>query len=335
MTELIVKNKEADQKLKKYLFRLFPNAPQSFTYKMLRKKNITLNGHKATGDEMLAEGDTVKIFISDETMMKFGSSPKTDFPDKLVITVDGEPFDIRNAVIYEDDDILCIDKPSGLLSQKAKDTDYSLNEMVVAYALNKCIATEDSLKEFTPSVVNRLDRNTSGLILAGLSLTGTRLLSKLIHDRLIDKYYLAAAEGRINDDIHDVSYLIKNEKTNKVTVYSEDEYNKNHGRNDNNAADRIVTEFHPLSYNDGITLLRVKLITGKSHQIRAVLAKLGHPIIGDTKYGSRKTASKAGKRGQMLQSYEMIFPSEMPDGLSPSETGTMTKYLGLHLISKI
>ena len=131
---------------------------------MLRKKNIVLNGKKASGDEVLHEGDIIKLFMSDETISKFTS----DVDDsKLDVT---NVMDISDRIIFVDDNFIIIDKPSGILSQKASSDDISLNEMIRKYAIDRNLVTNESLKVYKPSVANRLDRNTSGIILAGVTL---------------------------------------------------------------------------------------------------------------------------------------------------------------------
>lgn len=289
MKELIIKENEAGQRFDKYLAKVLKEAPKSFFYKMLRKKNITLNGKKATGNEKLLEGDTVKFFLSDETFEKFAGN--TQVPRAYC----------RLDVVYEDKDIIIINKPAGMLSQPADDGQPSLVEYVTGYLLKKGELTEEQLKTFRPSVCNRLDRNTSGLVCAGKSLAGLQFLSGIFHDRSLHKYYLCLAKGRLEKGEHIKGYLHKNQKTNKVTV-SEKHFEDSLP---------IETGYRPLGSNGRVTLLEVELITGRTHQIRAHLGSIGHPLLGDAKYGDRdfnRAYTKFGVRNQLLHAYKLEIP---------------------------
>ena len=171
-----------------------PNAATSFLYKMMRKKNITLNGKKTEGNEILQSGDVVRLFFSDETFDKFaGSTIQTDdeFSRLSELPLKG----IR--IIYEDDDILIADKPFNMLSQKATPTDISANEYLLGYLIRTGKLTREAFATFRPSVCNRLDRNTTGLILMGVSLKGSQELSAMLRERTIGKYYLAVVSGTL------------------------------------------------------------------------------------------------------------------------------------------
>ena len=295
MQEIHVTENEAGQRLDKLLAKFLREAPKSFLYKMLRKKNITLNGKKAGGQEKLQSGDCIKLFLSDETIEKFsGTSQKVDVPK---MTLD---------IVYEDQNVLFLNKPVGMLSQKAKDTDYSAVEYVIAYLLREGEIEETELRTFRPSVCNRLDRNTSGLLAAGKSLAGLQELSRLFKERSLAKYYLCPVKGKVDKDAKIKGYLFKNEKTNKVTVL-------NH---EIPGSVKIETEYHPLFADESMTLLEVHLITGKTHQIRSHLSSVGHPILGDYKYGDNQWNSfykkKYGLSHQLLHAYRLEFP--MLDG---------------------
>ena len=161
MKEFQITENEAGQRFDKYLAKLLRNAPKSFFYKMLRKKNITLNGRKATGNEKLNTGDQIRLFLSDETFSKFSQQEQTA---RAVTDLD---------IIYEDTDILLINKPTGMLSQPDDTKEPSMVEYLIGYLLQNGSLTEENLRTFHPSVCNRLDKNTSGVIAAGKSLAGT------------------------------------------------------------------------------------------------------------------------------------------------------------------
>ena len=198
MQKITVSSNEAGQRLDKLLGKYLSNAPMSFVYKMLRKKNIKLNGKKAQGNEKLTKGDLVEVFLSDDTWQKFAGAPGAEkqLPADLARAMKSS---IRLSVIYEDPDILILNKPSCMLSQKAAPSDLSLNEYMIAYLLKKGDLKLAELATFRPSVCNRLDRNTSGLVTAGKSLAGLQQLSEILRERTVKKYYLTIVDGVIKD----------------------------------------------------------------------------------------------------------------------------------------
>lgn len=296
MKSYIIGNNEAGQRFDKYLKKLLKEASFGFLYKMLRKKNILLNGKKSDGTEKLSAGDEVKIFLADETFDKFaGAEEETD--ENLSIRYPYKPL----TIVYENEDYLVLNKPAGMLSQKAASSDISANEYIIGYLLhNKAIDTK-MLRTFKPSVCNRLDRNTSGLLTAGKTLKGLQELSKALKMRTVKKYYYALVAGQIITGQKLTGYLAKKEAMNQVTITTEPL----------KEAQYIETEYEPVSVYADATLLSVHLITGRPHQIRAHLASIGHPIIGDTKYGSMKVNQKwkqtANVKRQMLHAYKIIL----------------------------
>ena len=297
MKQFIIGENEAGQRFDKYLAKLLKEAPKSFFYKMMRKKNIVLNGKKATGNEKLKSGDEVRLYLSDETFENFAGDVSVS---RAVCKL---------SVIYEDNDILLINKPAGMLSQPDKTGKPSLVEYVIGYLLEKGEITERDLSTFKPSVCNRLDRNTSGIVAAGKSLRGLQMLSALFHERTMSKYYLCVVEGVIAKENHIKGYLHKDEICNKVVVSKEKEKDSL----------PIETRYQPLGNNGTLTLLKVELLTGRSHQIRAHLASVGHAIIGDHKYGSRGKNQMYGEKyhleHQLLHGYKLELP-EMPEDFS-------------------
>lgn len=290
MQEIKVTKNEAGQRLDKLLAKYLNEAPKSFFYKMMRKKNIVLNGKKATGNEKLEEGDIVKLFLADETIRKFSSVKIQRTKTNL-------------SVIYEDQDVVLINKPVGMLSQKAKESDVSLVEHLISYLLDAGELSEETLKSFRPSICNRLDRNTSGIVVAGKSLPGLQKMGELFKERTLHKYYRCLVQGVIREEQYLKGWLKKDEKTNKVQILDRP----------SDLSDQLIeTEYHPLWTKEGVTLLEVRLITGKTHQIRAHLASEGHPLIGDYKYGDRKLndfyQKKYGLKSQLLHAYRLEFP---------------------------
>ena len=291
MKEIIIRETEAGQRLDKFLNRCLPEAGKSFLYKMLRKKNIVLNGKKAEGKELLKCGDSLKFFFSEETMRKFSAAPAGEYP-----VLD------QKYVLYEDEDVLIVNKPAGMLSQKAEQSDVSLAEYLTGYLLKEGAVTSEGLRVFQPGVCNRLDRNTSGIVLSGKHLAAARELSLMLKQRTMKKYYLCLVQGTVQETRRIAGYLRKNPKTNKVTV---SDLPAEH-------ASYIETCYEPAAWYEEGTLLKVELITGRTHQIRSHLAYTGHPIAGDVKYGTRKYNQRFekayGLRRQFLHARQVVFP---------------------------
>ena len=295
MKEFTVSQSEEGKRLDKYVTGIMKNAPTSFCYKMLRKKNIVLNGKKASGSEQLKAGDAVTFYLADDTFAKFTNERHT---------VSGYT-QMMPPVVYEDDDVLIVDKPSGMLSQKSSANDISLNEICLSYLYDRKCIDDGSLMTFVPSVCNRLDRNTSGLVTFAKTYKGAKVLADVFKKRSVHKYYRCIAVGSVNNDIELKGSLVKDEKTNTVTV-SDDE-------NDGAYIDTLI---RPVSSTDGLTVCDICLITGRTHQIRAHLAHIGHPLLGDYKYGNRKIndvyKEKYGIDSQILTCYKMEFPDDLP-----------------------
>ncbi|MCD8222254.1 MAG: RluA family pseudouridine synthase [Clostridiales bacterium] len=299
MRSIIIKQKEAGQRLDKFVGKYLSLAGRGFLYKMIRKKNITLNGRKCAGSEKLCEGDEICLYLSEDTIRRFSGEGEKTIPS----TGSRSQSKARRLdIIYEDSQIILINKPSGMLSQKAREDDISLVELIIEDQIRKGELSEDDLRTFRPSVCNRLDRNTSGLITAGKSLAGLQFLSAMFRLRSLHKYYLCVVRGEIRGKRQIDGYLKKDQKTNQVTVIDHEEPD----------AARILTEYEPVAWTDGYTLLKVLLLTGRTHQIRAHLAAEGMPIVGDYKYGDAGVNEEVRKRyrvqSQMLHSYELVFP---------------------------
>ena len=332
MQSITVPESEAGRRIDRYLMKYLNAAPKSFIYKAFRKKNIKLCGKRAAGDELLKKGDLIELFFSDETLSSLRGT-SADSSAKIQQCVSrkqavsfgtgvqrGNLQELARycGIVYEDSNIIIADKRFGILSQKAARDDYSLNDALIDY----CGGPEKEAA-FIPSVVNRIDRNTTGIVCFARTYGAAKELSRVFKTRDIEKYYIAAVIGHIEEAGHIRAWLRKSAKTNKVEIYTSEQQD----------AEYIETAYRPVNEAEaaelGIesrqaygsvcgadyTLLKVKLITGKSHQIRAHLSHIGHAILGDPKYGNaalnKQLGSMYGIKGQLLHAWELIMPEEL------------------------
>lgn len=319
MKKLLVTAEEAGQRLDKYLARYLDSAPKGLIYKLLRKKTIKVNGARAEGNQLLQAGDELSLFLAEETLAGLraesadGNRRENSAPQRAAQT-NLEQF---CSIVYEDAQLILANKRAGVLSQQSKPSDVSLNEVLLAYVQRRrgsAAETENAL--YRPSICNRLDRNTSGLLLFAKTYQASRILAELLRDRALGKYYLALVWGRFSEQgpAHVKAWLRKDARTNQVSLLNEPQA----------GASPIETAYEPLEELcfDGApaTLLRVHLLTGKTHQIRAQLSSLGHPLLGDTKYGDAKRDAALcrafGLKAQLLHAYELQFPEALPEPLA-------------------
>ena len=297
MEKIVIDSKTENQRLDKYLKRYLPNAAAGFLYRMLREKKIKVNGKKADGSLLLKDKDEITIFFSEETLNKFkGSHSKEDLCVRKESS--DREFDFEKHIVYEDSEVLILNKPAGMLSQKAGKNDISACELLIGYLEKSGQLDGDSLRMFKPSAVNRLDRNTSGILVCAKTLPAAQQLSEMFRNRNLKKEYLALVYGHV-DTRHDVrAHLKKDSGANRsdISLVPLQGYEK------------IETVYEPVGYMEGATLLNVDLITGKPHQIRAHLSALGHPIAGDMKYAGRESKRMtSGLKRQFLHAYRITF----------------------------
>lgn len=310
---------ERGQRLNKYLMRKLPQAPSSFLYKMLRKKNIKWNDQKASGSEILAEGDVITVFLSDETIEKFGGSVGSAFGNEGFPLTEEYLRAYRQlrgrigteGILYEDRNVLIVRKPAGVLTQKAKEGDLSLNEWLPGYLLEHGEITERSLRAFRPSVCSRLDRNTGGIVICGKTLLGARKMTALLRERGLHKYYQAVVLGQVEEPGRIEGILTKESGSNRVTF---------HQRETKREGKWSLTLYRPLKTGKECSLLELELCTGRTHQLRSHLAQIGHPIVGDSKYGMPEADAalrrKVRFRGQLLWCCRLEFP-ELAEEFAP------------------
>ncbi len=311
---------DAGKRLDKFLFKYFDSAPKSFVYKNLRKKNIKLGGKKALGSENLKFGDEIELFFSEDTLISLSSSAARAFTANYSETskpIKRNTYDLKKycTVIYEDANLIIADKPAGILSQKASPKDISINDVLIDYVLNK--HGDETSKEpmaFTPSICNRLDRNTSGLIIFAKTYAAAKEVNRLIKERLSEKTYLALVFGILKEKSTVRAWLIKDSKSNTAKIFDKEI----------EGSSMIVTSYGPVrsgSYNGiPVTLLKVGLITGKTHQIRAHLSAIGHPVIGDPKYAKQMS----GLPKMNIPRYQLLHSSSFT---FPLDTGSPIEYL--------
>jgi 23S rRNA pseudouridine955/2504/2580 synthase len=292
MDELIIAENDANQRLDKFLLKYMNQSTKSFLYKMLRKKRIKLNGKKAEGSERLCPGDQIQLYLSGETI---GGLMREKQISQSAGALD---------VVFEDDNILVCNKPAGVLSQPEKPGDSdTVVDRLLKYLAETGQYQPNKTSVFTPAICNRLDRNTSGLILCGKNLPAVQALNEAIKNRRIDKYYIAAVHGSIPKKMLLTGQLRKDAAENTAVIGAE--------------GHEILTEIAPVYLGAHHTVLRVKLITGKTHQIRAHLQSIGHPVIGDRKYGDGRLNRAFRAKYQLLHAQEVVF----------QETGGFLGYL--------
>ena len=309
MKEIVINERTAGQRLDKFLQRYLPAAGTGFLYKMLRKKNIVLNDSKATGKEVLRSSDVVKIYFSEETLRKFmGGAAKQKTSSSVPDAVLPETW-----IVYEDDDLIAVNKPAGILSQPSCSGELSLVEYLRGY-----------LKDIDPHYykvgpANRLDRNTSGLVLAAKHLAAAQHLTEWIRTRMIRKYYLALVSGIVREPVLLDGYLQRDRQANKSNITPGSAAKVPSGKKTvpKNGLQPVKTKIIPLLQTQDdmpVTLLLVELITGRTHQIRAHLASIGHPIVGDRKYGTaelnRSAEQRYGLTRPYLHAWKVVFPDD-------------------------
>ncbi|MBQ4154185.1 MAG: RluA family pseudouridine synthase [Clostridia bacterium] len=287
MLRFTVGKNDAGMRMDKLLIKLMPTLPKSLMYKYIRQKDIKVNRKRTDISYKPVEGDIIEAYVPDEFAKKV--EPKYDFlsaPDKLDI-------------VYEDENILLVDKKQGLLVHPDKN-EYrdTLIGRICHYLYKKGEYDPSKENSFVPALANRIDRNTGGIVIAAKNAAALKILCDKIKDRELDKRYLAVVHGILNKKADLLEgYLFKDEEKNRVFL-------------DKNKTDKnktIKTKYRVLKEKDNLSLVEVELITGRTHQIRAHFASIGHPLLGDGKYGKLKEDKKLGFNKQALYSYRLTF----------------------------
>lgn len=287
MKEFFIDKNADGSTLEKYVKKQLPNAPLSFIYKVFRQRDVRINGVRKDRKEIIHEGDKVSIYISDQYFEEFTSKREIEKRD-----------DISSLIIYEDDNLLIINKPRGMLVQKAEANDISLNEMVLSYLYLKG-EYDPNDNSSSPGPAHRLDRNTAGLVLFGKNSAILRELNEVLQGKLnVEKHYITLVKGRVEKDGVVDAPIYK--LTNKSQAFVDFEKGK-----------EAKTEYHVLSTNKDFSLLDINLLTGRTHQIRVHMAYIDHPVVGDNKYGDFSLNKRIDEEfrftNQFLESYKLAF----------------------------
>lgn len=290
MVKLIIEKNDGNQRLDRFLKKYLANAPLSHIYKLIRK-DLKVNGKRAKVETMLTEGDELTFYISQEQLDEYTRVKKTIKAKK------------QFGIAYEDERILIAEKPFGLLTHgDSREKKNHLANQVCGYLQQKGEYDPSRERVFAPSPANRLDRNTTGLVLFGKDSESLQVLNRMIRDKSrIRKIYLTIAAGEMKETLHLSDRMEKDERNNRIKVLPADSEN----------GKTMETIVRPILTNGQYTLVEVELITGRTHQIRAHLAKIGHPIIGDAKYGNPRVNQKIKRQfnltTQLLHAYKLIF----------------------------
>ena len=295
MKSFTIEKNDANQRLDKFITKVCPTLPKSLMYKYLRTKRIKVNSKKAEISTRLNVGDTVDAYINDEFFTPV--APKYDFLSAPV----------KLDIVYEDENILLADKRQGLLVHPDKN---EYNDTLIAriqhYLYEKGEYDPEAENSFKPALANRIDRNTGGIVIAAKNAEALRILCDKIKDREIDKRYFAVVHGIPEKKTATLEgFLEKNEDKNKVYLKSK--------KTDNSLT--IRTRYTVLETKNKLSLLEVELLTGRTHQIRAHMASIGHPLLGDGKYGKIAEDKKLGFNKQALYSYSLKFDFKTDAGI--------------------
>jgi 23S rRNA pseudouridine955/2504/2580 synthase len=285
MKEIVIRDNEAGQRFDKFLRKYLPQMPLSAIYKSIRKRDITINGAKASEKYMLQSGDIVAF------KMEVDSIKKEKSMDFLNVE-----YDFKTA--FEDENIVVVQKLPGQLVHPDEGNQLTMTEQVMAYLYDKGEYNPNEEKIFSPSPCNRLDRNTEGLVVFAKNYETLKEMNEGIKNGTVKKYYSTIVNGKLKDGVY-TAYVVKNQSSNRVSV------------SDNRTAGskEIITGITTEETTGQFSLLEIELITGRSHQIRAHLSHMGNPIVGDPKYGDKKMNSifrdRFGLEGQLLIAYKL------------------------------
>lgn len=292
---IIVTANDAGQRIDKFFTKTYPNLPQSMLYKAIRKKDIRINGKRCDIADKLSQGDEIYMFLHDDFLQQ---KPKEyDFlkaPNLL-------------NVVYEDENIILLDKKPGLIVHPDENYHFdSLISRVQHYLYDKGEYNPENENSFAPALINRIDRNTGGIVMAAKNTATLRIMNSKVKSRELDKLYLCIACGKMKKKSDVITgYLQKNDNQNRVYISDKKQPDSK----------TIITKYTVLDEGRSFSLLEVELLTGRTHQIRAHLASIGHPIAGDGKYGTNAINKRIGFPYQALYSYKLKFDFKTDAGI--------------------
>ncbi|MEF9951437.1 MAG: RluA family pseudouridine synthase [Clostridium sp.] len=318
MKEIKITQNESGQRLDKFLKKYLKEMSLGNIYKVIRKKDIKVNNAKTNEKYVLQEGDTVWYFFG------FDEDTKKAENKEIINKIMSVEYDLD--IAYEDEYILVVKKPKELLTHPDEGDEVTLTDQVVSYLFDKGAYDPNKEKTFSPSPCNRLDKNTEGLVIFAKNYDALKGVNEAIRNGMVKKYYMALAVEKPKEGRH-IAHIQKDRRANKVRVYD-------HPVKDSK---EIITDIKIIDSVGQFTQVEIDLITGKSHQIRAHLAHLGSPLVGDPKYGNKKTNSffknRFGLEDQMLVAYKIIF-KECPENIKHLEGMAITMNLP-HYFKKI
>ena len=293
--EVTIGKNDGGQRVDKFLTKTYPNLPQSMLYKAVRKKDVKVNGNRCESSQRLQEGDVVSLFLKDDFLQK--EERPEDFlkaPKKL-------------SILYEDGNVMLLDKKPGLIVHPDENYHFdSLIARVQHYLYGKGEYDPKAENAFAPALVNRIDRNTGGIVMAAKNAEALRILNQKVKDRELHKFYLCVVCGHLKErEALLTGYLEKNEAQNRVYI----------SQRPKEGAKTIRTRYRVLEERRDFSLVEVELLTGRTHQIRAHFASIGHPLAGDGKYGQNAVNKKSGFPYQALYSYKLRFDFQTDGGL--------------------
>ena len=295
---------EEGVRLSRFVESVTKDMPRSMMYKAFRNKRIKVNGKRAEPDTRLHQNDLIELYINDEFFPAGAAAPAKKPPRRQPPVT----------VVYEDGNIAVLYKPVHLLCHSDRTGDANLVDAFAAYLQAKGEYDPHAEQRFAPAICNRLDRGTEGLVIAAKSYAALRDMNAIIRDNQMKKEYLTITVGTPPAGRH-IAWLQHSEKNNKVRIHAREA----------EGYKQIITEVTPIRQNGPFTLCRIGLITGRTHQIRAHLAYLGHPVLGDIKYGNRKMNERTGLKTQALCAQRLTFDRIPQDNILHELSGRVIK----------